>query len=302
MRYQVKLSYDGADFCGWQIQSGAATVQDCLEKALSALLRKPVTVTGAGRTDSGVNAIGYVAHFDIEDVGALEPSVLGYKLNAILPPSVVIHSVTPASPEFHARFDASQRKYTYFLHRLKDPFVEKYSLRRDWDLDFEAMNRAAALLVGHHDFACFQKTGTDVKTSVCSVTEAFWAPYEPTHVTLMGFEPAALGPESRCASDSIPRRVAFPLSEAQRLPGLERTGWRYAYFRISADRFLRNMVRAVVGTLLEVGRGKRSVEDFATLVLPAGDGSAGPVNLRSRAGDSVPGHALFLSKVEYPAG
>ncbi len=277
MRYKVTLSYDGAGFCGWQIQHGAQTVQECLEKALSALLRSSVSVTGAGRTDSGVNAIGYVAHFDIEDVGALEPAVLSYKLNAILPPSVVIHSVLPVSDDFHARFDASQRKYTYFLHRSKDPFVEKYSLRRDWDLDFEAMNQAAALLVGRHDFACFQKTGTDVKTSICTVTEAFWAPYLPTHVSLMGF--AAAAPEPHSGQD-----------------------WRYAYFRISADRFLRNMVRAVVGTLLEVGRGKRSLEDFAALILPVNEEAAGNSDptLRSRAGDSVPGHALFLSGVDYP--
>jgi tRNA pseudouridine38-40 synthase len=292
MRYAILLSYDGSPFCGWQVQQGAETVQECLERALSTLTGAPVSVTGAGRTDSGVNAVGYVAHFDVPDAGeagagdagmrgAPDPAVLSYKLNAILPPSVVVHALWPVGADFHARFDASQRKYTYFLHRLKDPFVEKYSLRRDWDLDFEAMNRAAALLLGRHDFACFEKTGTDVKTTVCTVTEAFWAPYTPTHVALMGFAPAAPA------------------------PGANPTSWRYMYFKISADRFLRNMVRAIVGTLLEVGRGKRSVEDFAALILPAGDagawaGTAGKrESLRSLAGDSVPGHALFLSGVEY---
>ncbi len=292
MRYAILLSYDGSPFCGWQVQQGAETVQECLERALSTLTGAPVSVTGAGRTDSGVNAVGYVAHFDVPDAGeagagdagmrgAPDPAVLSYKLNAILPPSVVVHALWPVGADFHARFDASQRKYTYFLHRLKDPFVEKYSLRRDWDLDFEAMNRAAALLLGRHDFACFEKTGTDVKTTVCTVTEAFWAPYTPTHVALMGFAPAAPA------------------------PGADPTSWRYMYFKISADRFLRNMVRAIVGTLLEVGRGKRSVEDFAALILPAGDagawaGTAGKrESLRSLAGDSVPGHALFLSGVEY---
>ena len=292
MRYAILLSYDGSPFCGWQVQQGAETVQECLERALSKLTGAPVSVTGAGRTDSGVNAVGYVAHFDVPDAGeagagvagmrgAPDPAVLSYKLNAILPPSVVVHALWPVGADFHARFNASQRKYTYFLHRLKDPFVEKYSLRRDWDLDFEAMNRAAALLLGRHDFACFEKTGTDVKTTVCTVTEAFWAPYTPTHVALMGFAPAAPA------------------------PGADPASWRYMYFRISADRFLRNMVRAIVGTLLEVGRGKRSVEDFAALILPAGDagtrtGSAGKrESLRSLAGDSVPGHALFLSGVDY---
>ena len=289
MRYAILLSYDGSPFCGWQVQQGAETVQECLERALSTLTGAPVSVTGAGRTDSGVNAVGYVAHFDVPDAGeadaggagmrgAPDPAVLSYKLNAILPPSVVVHALWPVGSDFHARFDASQRKYTYFLHRLKDPFVEKYSLRRDWDLDFEAMNRAAALLLGRHDFACFEKTGTDVKTTVCTVTEAFWAPYTPTHVALMGFAPAAPA------------------------PGADPASWRYMYFKISADRFLRNMVRAIVGTLLEVGRGKRSVEDFASLILPAGENQSPTSpreNLRCRAGDSVPGHALFLSGVDY---
>ena len=329
MRYTVKLSYDGASFCGWQVQSGEASVQECLEDALSKLLRTKTGVTGAGRTDSKVNAIGYVAHFDIEDVGAPDPAELAYKLNAILPPSVVVHSVTPAAPDFHARFDACQRKYTYFLHRMKDPFVEKYSLRRDWDLDFEAMNRAAALLVGRHDFACFEKTGTDVKTTVCTVREAYWAPYVPSHVALMGFEPAAapkgLGPECQSPSGSGDLSLRGMLPERDWHPGPDNR-WRYVYFRISADRFLRNMVRAIVGTLLEVGRGKRSVEDLAALILdapgPADDAAKGafpergqsgslsgatPVpaegrsgSLRSLAGDSVPGHALFFSGAEYP--
>ena len=195
MRFSVTLSYDGAAFCGWQVQPGDPSVQACLEDALSKLLRTRVSVTGAGRTDSGVHAVGYVAHFDIEDVReAPDPAEIAYKLNAILPPSVVVHSVVPAAPDFHARFDASKRKYTYFLHRMKDPFVENYSLRRDWDLDFAAMNRAAALLLGRHDFACFEKTGTDVRTSICTVSEAYWAPYVPTHVALMGFAPAASAP------------------------------------------------------------------------------------------------------------
>ena len=353
MRYRVTLSYDGSSFSGWQVQAGVPTVQSCLEHALSTLLGAPVCVTGAGRTDTGVNAIGYVAHFDIpcgageagddgshnhhgadiKDVGSPDPALLAYKLNAILPPSVVVHSVTPADGDFHARFSASQRKYTYFLHRLKDPFAEKYSLRRDWDLDFEAMNRAAALLVGRHDFACFEKTGTDVKTTVCTVTEAFWAPYVPTHVSLMGFESAAPGPVR--AAGELPGAGMNPAGEGspQTQGGRDLpcpAGWRYMYFRISADRFLRNMVRAIVGTLLEVGRGKRTVGEFATLILPAaavsGDDrtksaksvrseavsgeertkTAGSVragnttgSLRSLAGDSVPGYALFFSGAEY---
>ena len=131
------------------------------------------------------------------------------------------------------------------------------------------MNKAASLLLGRHDFGCFEKVGSDNKTSICTVQEAGWFSYRPAHCELMGF-------------------------------GKEED---YLYFRISADRFLRNMVRAVVGSLLEVGRGKRSLEDFAALIREAGSqerktGSGGKA-ARSLAGESVPGHALSLSKVEY---
>ena len=272
------------------------TIQDSIEKALSALLRCRTSVTGAGRTDSGVNACGYVAHFDFE--GPLDTAQIRYKLNAILPRGIVVHNVLPVSSsltdahgaEFHARFSATRREYTYFLHRNKDPFVEKFSLLYTFPLDFEAMNRAAALLVGTHDFSCFQKLGSDVKTSICTVTEAFWKPYTPSHIAVMG-APAPLPGE--LSSDCARPHAANPEAASRPStanPTLSDCGEDYWYFRISADRFLRNMVRAVVGSLLEVGRGKRSVEDFSRLL----DGGS-----RSSAGESVPGHPLFLSKVEY---
>ena len=312
MRYFIKLSYDGSDFCGWQFQPNAVTVQECLERTLSTLLKEPVQVVGAGRTDSKVNAIGYVAHFDYDKV--IDTSSFGYKLNAILPRGIVVHSVSTVDGDLHARFSATRREYTYFLHRTKDPFVEMRSYYCPWPLDINAMNEAAALLHGTHDFRCFEKAGSDNRTSVCTVTEAFWAPYTPDHVAAMGFAPAAPRPGISCGSPS--------------------SGPLYLYFRIAADRFLRNMVRAIVGSLVEVGRGRRSVSDFAALILPpdfetgsvAADISAGPVHtpgsasdtatgsasasgrcstapdgtpFRSLAGESVPGHALFLSRVDY---
>lgn len=292
MRYFIKLSYDGTDFCGWQFQPNAVSVQERLESALSTLLKERVQVTGAGRTDSKVNAIGYIAHFDYDRV--IDTSALGYKLNAILPRGIVVHSISAVQEDLHARFSAKRREYTYFLHRTKDPFIENRSYFCNWDLDIDAMNEAAGLLLGTHDFRCFEKTGSDNRTSICTVTEAFWTPYTPDHVAIMGFSPAASRPDS-------------PVSPAPL----------YLYFRISADRFLRNMVRAVVGSLLEVGRGRRSAADFAALILPddhaalilpdgpdAGQGgrrrtSTDGTPLRSLAGESVPGHALFLSRVDY---
>lgn len=256
MRYAITLSYDGKKFCGWQIQPNAETVQECLEKALSTLLRTQISVTGAGRTDSEVNAIGYVAHFDFD--GDLDATQTCYKLNAILPRSMVIHSIESTKEDFHARFGAKRREYTYYLHRRKDPFVEAYSFLCSYNLDFYAMNKAASFLCGTHDFSCFEKNGADNKTSICTVEEAFWTPYSPV--------------------------IRAHSSDKQ---SNEHDYW---YFRISADRFLRNMVRTVVGSLIEVGRGKRSVEDFAKLI----DGGS-----RSMAGESVPGNALFLSKILY---
>ena len=291
MRYLVKLSYLGRDFHGWQVQPSDPSVQQALEDALGILLRHPVPVTGAGRTDAGVNAVGYIAHFDAEE--GLDEQRLVCKLNAILPPAVTVLGIRPASPGFHARFDATKREYTYFLHRVKDPFVESWSYLYTYPgLDFGAMNAAAACLKGRHDFRCFEKSGTDVKTSICTVNEAFWAAYTPTVSALgvAGAQPKMTG--------SQPGKTGAQPENARTRQEEAGPGWPYWYFRISADRFLRNMVRAVVGTLLEVGRGKRSAEDFRALILDADPLRAREV-MRSCAGESVPGHALFLSGVEY---
>lgn len=268
MRYSIKLSYCGAGFHGWQTQPNAASIQETMEKALSTLLRRDTRITGAGRTDTGVNAIGYVAHFDADTVPDTEQ--LAYKLNAILPPSICVHSIEAADDGFNARFSATKREYTYFLHRVKDPFARLFSYQYTFpELDFGLMNKAASLLCGTHDFRCFEKTGSDSKSSICTVREAAWHEYAP-----------ALAAWDRLSPAGEPN---------------------YWYFRISADRFLRNMVRSVVGTLLEVGRGKRSVDEFASIILPpyTETDPSGSRASRCSAGESVPGEALFLTKVEY---
>ena len=289
MRYRIDLSYDGAPFCGWQIQPGSPSVQETLEKALGTLLRSTVGVVGAGRTDTGVHALGYVAHFDFD--GEVPPALLcpagldcnqlRYKLNAILPQGIAVQGIKPVSDEFHARFSAVKRSYSYFLHRCKDPFMEGRSYFYAYpDVDFDAMNRAARSLLGTHDFSCFEKSGGDNKTSVCTVYSAEWVPYEPVMP----------GPSNV-------------------MPGS--TGHLYWRFNITADRFLRNMVRAIVGTLLEVGRGRRTVKDFDALVLPVQEmpDQVGHdegrhcrldrQSMRPNAGESAPGHALYLTSVEY---
>ena len=257
MRYRITLSYNGSAFSGWQIQPNAPSVQECLQKTLSTLLNEEIQVTGAGRTDTKVNAINYVAHFDTSVPPALETAVLCYKLNAILPEGIAVSDIAPASEDFHARFGATSREYKYFIHRKKDPFITGMSYFCKFPLDMERMNEAAAHLLGTHDFKCFEKTGGNNKTSICTITDARWETWQPNHVRMMG----------------------YPYSEGD-----------YLMFTVRADRFLRNMVRAIVGSMLEVGRWRRDPQWIQDIVA---------TGTRSDAGQSVPGHALFLSEVDY---
>ena len=242
MRYFVTLSYDGTRFHGWQIQPNGISVQGELEHGLSLLLRTTVQVTGAGRTDAGVHARMMVAHFDFD--GDVDCQQLAYKLNKLLPQDIAIQKIEPVAADLHARFSATSRTYYYYLHTTKDPFQRHYSCELHYPLDFELMNRAAAMLLDYEDFGAFCKSHADVKTTLCHVTEARW-------VQLSDYE------------------------------------WR---FEITANRFLRNMVRAVVGTLIEVGRGRLSLDDFCRVV----EGKR-----RSDAGESMPGNALFLVDIKY---
>ena len=257
MRYKIRLSYDGSAFCGWQIQNNAVTVQGELEKALKTFLGTGIQVTGAGRTDTDVNAVNYIAHFDCPDEVRIDAAHLCYKLNAILPREIAVHEVSEAGEDFHARFDAVSREYRYFIHFTKDPFCTKYSYRMRYPLDINKMNQAAEYLKGEHDFSCFEKTGGNNQTSICTVTEASWTTYRPVHAEMMG----------------------YPCQEGD-----------YIVFRICANRFLRNMVRAVVGSLIEVGRGKREPEWIKELI---------ENGTRSDAGSSVPGNALFFTGASY---
>ncbi|MBP5398591.1 MAG: tRNA pseudouridine(38-40) synthase TruA [Bacteroidales bacterium] len=281
MRYALTLSYDGSSFCGWQIQPGDPSVQQTLQNALTTLLGKETAVTGAGRTDTGVNALGYVAHFDCDGSLPYKIEDFLYKINAILPKEIAVQSICEAESEFHARFDATRRTYHYFIHFEKDPFVRRTSWFCKYRLDVAAMRAACPLLLGTHDFSCFEKSGADSKTSICTVYEAEWKEYVPMLGALAGGDcpersPAADGPEGSPAADGP--------------EGSPAADGRYLYFRITADRFLRNMVRAIVGTMVEIGRGRMSPDDIPAL-LASHD--------RCRAGQSVPGHALFLTKVEY---
>ena len=242
-RYFVFFSYDGAKYHGWQVQPNAISVQECLNKSLSMLLRQPIETVGAGRTDAGVNARNMAAHFDCDRV--IDCNWLRDKLNRLLPPDIAVDRLQKVRNDAHARFDAKARTYHYFVYTRKNPFLRYFATRLHFEPDYELMNRAAEELLSVSDFTSFSKLHTDVKTNICRVTRARWTETEP---------------------------------------GL----WR---FEITADRFLRNMVRAVVGTLLEVGRGRMTIEQFRDVIA---------CKDRCAAGDSVPGNALALVDVVYP--
>lgn len=244
MRYFIRLSYRGAGFHGWQTQPNAVTVQATIEQALATVLRVPAAITGAGRTDTGVNAAMMVAHFDCDTLPGGDTTRLVRSLNSLLGRDIAIHSIFPVASDAHARFDATSRTYKYFTHSEKSPFLYPLSWQHPPQLDFDLMNEAAATLPRYSDFTSFSKLHTDVKTNICAVSHARW----------------------------------------------EREGSQMV-FTITADRFLRNMVRAIVGTLVEVGMKKLSLDGFAQ-VIERKD--------RCSAGTSMPGHPLFLWNITYP--
>lgn len=242
MRFFITLSFDGTNYHGWQIQPNSNSVQQRLQEALSTLLRQPIEVVGAGRTDTGVHARMMVAHFDWEEL--IDGKQLAYKLNKFLPQDIAVQEVRLVDEEKHARFSATSRTYHYFIHMRKDPFLQAYSWQVPFKLDFEKMNEAAKVLLEYKDFTSFSKVNTDTKTNLCDVKEAFWEEIAPDR-------------------------------------------WR---FTITANRFLRNMVRAIVGTLVEVGRGRLRLEDVRRII-EAKD--------RCSAGESVPAKGLFLVDIKY---
>lgn len=245
MRYFIWFSYDGTRYHGWQIQPNGVTVQSELQRCLSLLLRQDISVTGAGRTDTGVHARQMAAHFDV-DLQPVDVGQLAFKLNGLLPQDISVARIEPVSESLHARFSATARTYHYYIHTKKNPFLRQYSLELHYVLDFEKMNEAGHILKEYEDFGAFCKAGSDVKTTICHVTHAQWHQTSPTT-------------------------------------------W---YFRITANRFLRNMVRAVVGTLIEVGRGRMSIDEFRKVI----EGKQ-----RTQAGESMPAKALFLESVSYEA-
>jgi tRNA pseudouridine38-40 synthase len=243
------MAYDGTAYCGWQIQPNEKTVQQVMQHALTTMLRQEISVTGAGRTDTGVHASHYMAHFDVENPLLLspEPDPAGehfvFKLNRFLPPDVVVYKIFPVAPDMHARFSATYRTYHYHISTTKPLYNRNYAHHVHGRLDLDALNDCCAFLQKTEDFTSFAKLHSDVKTNLCKIMSAAW------REVVQGY-----------------------------------------LFEIKADRFLRNMVRSLTGTLLDVGQGKLSVQDFRDIV-HARD--------RSKAGQSAPARGLFLVDIGY---
>jgi len=206
---------------------------------------------GAGRTDTGVHAKEMYAHFDFET--PLEVPNILHKLNSFLPKDIVVYSIFPVADDAHTRFDATKRTYEYHINTFKDAFLPEQSWYFHQKLDLDLMNEAAKTLLNHTDFQCFSKVNTDVNTFDCSIFEAYWTRGEA---------------EQSGAKQENEKLI----------------------FTISANRFLRNMVRSIVGTLINIGLHKITLADFETIIESKN---------RDKAGFSVPAHGLYLTKIEY---
>lgn len=245
MRYFLTLSYLGTHYSGWQVQPNAPSVQATLERALTTILREKIEVTGCGRTDAGVHARYYVAHFDANE--KLPPTFLR-GLNSILPQDIAVHTVRPVHSEAHARYDAFERSYAYYIALRKDPFATEtaWFFPQNGKLDLKNMQKVADLLLRYNSFFPFCKTDSGVEGFDCALKSAFWE-HRPDEFRLI--------------------------------------------FHVTANRFLRGMVRLIVGACINVGLGKIEVEDVK---LALDEQKALKKSL------SVPPQGLFLTDVKYP--
>lgn len=243
-RYFIFISYKGTSYHGWQIQPNSVTVQKIINEALSVVLNEKISTVGAGRTDTGVHATFFCAHFDSVATDLSTNMKLVFRLNRFLPPDISVNAIKIVVPDANARYSAISRTYHYYISRKKDPFFDNSSWYLHGQIDTAAMNNACAILSNHSDFTSFSRLHSGAKSNICKIYDAVW-------------------------EESDDRLL----------------------FRITADRFLRNMVRAIVGTMLEVGIGKMELKKFEEIIL-AKD--------RCRAGKSAPAKGLFLVDIEYP--
>ncbi len=244
MRYFIYISYKGTSYHGWQVQPNSPTVQQILDESMSVVLNEKISTIGAGRTDTGVHALIFCAHFDSNSSSLDTDNKLIFRLNCYLPEDISVSSIRKVHPDANARYSAISRTYKYYISRTKDPFFNNSSWYLHGELDISKMNEACNILLNHSDFTSFSKLHSGAKTNICRIYKANWEEQE--------------------------NRVVFT---------------------IRADRFLRNMVRAIVGTMTDLGMGKITIEKFEDIILQKD---------RCKAGKSAPARGLFLTDIEYP--
>lgn len=235
------IEYDGTDYAGWQYQENAPTIQNEIEKALNLIIHEDVNVIGAGRTDAGVHARGQVANVKI--FSSIPCDKLQRALNGVLPKDIVILNVEEVPNEFHARFSATSRYYTYTISTKPSALERRYCWYVKYPLKIDDMQKTASMILGSHDFSSFCRANSDVDHHYCTVMRSEWS--------------------------------------------LEFNKFIY---HIKADRFLHGMVRALVGTMVEIGRGYTSSDEFIQ-ILSQHD--------RKKAGITAPAKGLILEGVFY---
>ena len=247
---KLTIAFDGTEFSGWQKQSNAVTIQGELEKALTRITNGPITLHGAGRTDAGVHALAMVASF--QTTSPVSTATLHKGLNSILPSAIRIFHTEEVEHEFHARFSSISKTYFYIVETgsIQSPTNRLYAVHIPQHLAIEPMHQCLELITGTHDFASFEASGSRNKSIVTG------------------------------------RGSVRTLQEAV----LRKTGTNELQFVFTGDGFLRHMVRNIVGTILEVGKGRKTVAEFK-IILKTKD--------RSRAGTTAPAHGLFLKKIYY---
>lgn len=245
-RFFLELCFKGTNYHGWQVQPNATSVQHVVNNALSTILKKDISVVGAGRTDTGVHATFFVAHFDTEISFSTKLAENRFlkSLNAVLPNDIAIRDVYEVTPDAHARFSALKRTYEYTIVNEKNPFIYDQAWYIGTKLDLIQMNRCASSLLQYDDFTSFSRLHSASKTNLCRIFEACWT------------------------------------EKGSKL-----------IFSITADRFLRNMVRAIVGTMIDVGKGKTDMDGFKKIIEKKNRGAAGA---------SAPAKGLVLTNLEYP--
>jgi tRNA pseudouridine38-40 synthase len=240
-RYFIRISFKGTNFHGWQIQPGAITVQGKLNKVLSTVIREKIKTTGAGRTDTGVHAKFFMAHFDSNNKELDNDPAVVYSLNSLLSPDISVSNIFKVKKDAHARFNAISRTYEYHISRIEDPFEKEFSWHVYGPLNVGKMIEAARLIESYNDFTSFCKIHTNVKTNICKVYYATWNDYDNKLI-----------------------------------------------FSIKADRFLRNMVRAIVGTMINIGQNKIDISDLRNIA-----------EKKIKVSYTAPAKGLFLTNIEY---